>query len=368
MEQGRLKAIVPPAIITARELAMRPPRPVMGPPVHAPSQLGAISMTAPVANGTPIATLKKLQTPSLLQMRMSSNGVLRPPSAVAGMHPLMANGTSVHTSPSKSPLPGHAVMEGATPVDGDFSAMAVDLSSQLGLLARTKSGAGLSNGYPLATVNGGYPAQMTSAATYIAHAGHNGVPPQPMPDMKSAFSMQDLAALQAAGARPGVFPGHPPPNGPAFNLPPGSFNLKLPPSRQSQWVAAGVPRPGDPVPHGSPPAMSAQAQAHAMLAAAGYVTPARTPSAAGMRGVPPGSSVAQLMQGRASPMHAQLATAQSLACSPHMGAATATPLPGPPGAMLRSPHAPHVSPRAGPSPVPPSPSLSTVQNGANGAY
>jgi hypothetical protein len=375
MDQGRIKTVVPPAITTARELAlaMRNARPaaVMGPPAHAASHSGAGPIPASVANGIAIATLKKMQPsmqpPSLMQMRMPSNGGLRPPSAVSQMHPAMANGLPVGGSPTKSPLPGHAIADGVPQVDGDSASMAVDGLTPQGTPVRPKSVA-LPNPYPLSNVNmNGFPAPMTNAATYIAHAGHNGAPPAS--DMKSAFGLQDFAPLQPHGARTG-FPPQIAPNGTNYNL--SGFHLQLPPSRQTQRAAAGVGSsrlpgaPGEPLTNGSsPPSAMSPAQAQqALLLASGYHVPTRTPSAGSMRSVggPPG---AQMMQGRASPAQMQFATVHAHARSPHMAAAAVSPLPL---GLTRSPHhAPHASPRAGPSPVPPSPSLPTV-NGTNGAY
>jgi hypothetical protein len=353
-KDGKSTREVPEAIKTAATVDQlmqhyQRQRSLMGPPPRTASNVNSAALAAlaaanggvptgpAVPNGTPVSTMKHMQPPTLLQMRMQqqSNGMLRPtlPLPQQGSPMRQLSNGAPGTSPSKSPLMPHAALDGFMQLDNDPNAMVVDAP------VRPKSVA-VSNGYPAGT--NGFPAP--GGATYIPHhAGTNGgVPVHQMQDVKSAFANGELVAAHVG--RPG-FPTHVVASGTNFNLPLAggpTFNLKLPPTRQTQW--AQTSHPGMPGMNGSP--LQAQAQLQAVYSNGGDVrvpSPMRTPSAGRIR-----SDAAQLLA-PASPL--------PLARSPHL----ATMSPGP-GAMMASPHQSPMRAAMSPVPIPaiPSPALQPV--------
>lgn len=227
------------------------------------------------------------------------------------------------------------------------------------------------NGHHLGSTTG-YPTAMTNsaaAAAYLAQAGHANFTAQQILDMKQAYAAQMNAELtNAAGAGRPTYPAHLINNGANFGLPLGNanFNLKLPTSRQ--WASSmRVSNAGNAETANAAAAAAMLGQNANGMANLVAMAPVRVNSANGtMRAVTP--AVAQMMSaaGRASPA-AHLAHLAQTSLSPHMHAASASPVLG---AMMTTPQG--SPPRPVASPIPPSPSLQhqpLVQNGAGvGGY
>jgi enhancer of polycomb-like protein len=438
--EGRPTRITPEAIKISQQPLNRPPARHMPPPsssAYANAFAAASAGTSvstngqqPGVNGTPISTMKRMPPPSLSQMRISFNGgIARPgmqPPAQPGLgspvRPMSANGIpngGPNGSPIKSPAGGQMVIDGDTPSQDDSSSMVIDGVMAAPLQQRPKS-LMMPNSFPSSgSMPNGFPTNMSgitnsNAAAYISHTGPNGAvgAPHQMQDLKSAFAnVSDMAAMtamsgiggggmgvgvpnggmstmpgpQPIGGRPG-FPAHVVSNNTTFHLPLGNnngFNLKLPPTRQTQWSQAGQPghgpgpmsgfMPGSvPIPNmqtmqtmqnGSPSHAHAQA---AMLAMNGLPSPARTPSANRMRanigpdaaqmlsvtqgGVGMGVNINGAPLSQSPLLHAQ--AMQTVQRSPHMHAHAISPMPMS-GIVSLSPH--HSPMRLASSPVPPSP-------------
>lgn len=316
---GQTTRVLPEAIKYSQQIIHRSSR--MGNPLppFMPNGQPPAGMQAP-PQGTPVSTMKRVLPMS--QSRIGLNG-----QASATQLP---NGASGPSAGQPEHIPG---------ADSESPAMVVDAPVPI---ARPKSIAVPSNGY----------SHMTNTATYIAHTATNGGPGHPLSDIKSAFAgVSDLTAMQNAGRLGGPgFPTHVVANGTNFNVPMGSpaFNLKLPPTRQTQWAASRGSNDMIMPTNGSPALSHAQMQAAFLAVNAAGISPTRTPS--GNRGrASMGPDAAQMVN---MPPPSHLAALQR---SPHVSAIHGSPAPG---MLALSPH--HSPMRLGPSPVPPSPSMQPI--------
>lgn len=303
------------------------------PPGAAPmiSQQG-VPLSLPV-NGTPISVqqqLKKMAPPAgLSQLRISSNGGMRPP-GIPVVASMPSNIPSSHASPphlspvsQHSPTPTNsanginrpamnmphvdAVKPELPPSIPDSTPQAQQpqqLESALQIVENHVNGINhansparpksqnqhtTTNGYHLTPMNGYTVAALANATPYAQHptAQHNVLSSQQVQNLKSAFANmapgQDIAtAIQVNSGRAVPPYMHVVPSGPGFGMPGtnGNINLKLPAARQMQWsVGSPMQRPnsavngldGQPVNSPSPNLNP--------------VAPVRSPSANGLRPV-----------------------------------------------------------------------------------
>ncbi len=238
------------------------------------AQQSAIGM--PQTTGTPISMQQQMKKlPSALnvpQMRVSSNGSLRPPatpvltaitpsapqtSPQPSPTPTAANGqtspTPIPSSVSESEEPSSTStpaqqQETATPAT-ETTAGSLSTTSPMPVKATQSHHAlSLPNGYHM---QNNYAANITNGGTTYIHPGTqpNGLSVQQL-QLKNAFAngQQDMA-IPVNGSRPASYIGHVVGNGTNFNLPVGAvgvnvgmnlsnMNLKLAPSRPIPWVAA----------------------------------------------------------------------------------------------------------------------------------
>ncbi|KAF9483666.1 hypothetical protein BDN70DRAFT_799389 [Pholiota conissans] len=308
---------------------MRYPPNAMHPQVH------PLGMTA--AAGTPVSMqhqIKKMQPPTAApQMRISSNGGMRPPSMSVpnvqtnGMqnNGLQTNGTTPHhlsPHPMPVPVPQHSPPNGvngmsraaismphvevqkpeviSTPAipNGVSPIPQTEVSTEMsvnGLPVRPKSqnvtpqshlALGVpANGYHLTPMN-----NMTAALVNSASYPHNqnqqhptgGLSLQQVQNLKSIFTNippADVNALTARGLPNGYM--HVP-NGGNMNMqisPGTNMNLKLPAARQMQWMNSPMQRPASVV-NGIDGQMNG---VHVASPNVGHAVPVRSPSANGSR-------------------------------------------------------------------------------------
>jgi len=333
---------------------------------------------AAVGAGTPVAMqhqIKQMQPPTTApQMRISSNGGMRPPPVLPVSNLQQPNGSApLHVSPPHPlPVPVSQPPNGvngisraaismphvdvqkppeviATPAfpNGVTPLPQSDPNAELtvsGIPARPKSqnvtpqshvGLGVpTNGYHLTAMNNMTAAALVNSASYQPnqnpqHAG--GLSLQQMQNLKTVFANMpapELAALQAGRGIPASYMHV----GAAvanmnMQIPPGAnMNLKLPPSRQMQWMNSPMQRP-TPIANGLDSQLNGTAVASPNPA---HAVPARSPSAngsrAGMRnGVHiNGHSMSPLMQPSPSPIPniAQSQSPPRIPMTPNMGMAS----------------------------------------------
>jgi len=333
---------------------------------------------AAVGAGTPVAMqhqIKQMQPPTTApQMRISSNGGMRPPPVLPVSNLQQPNGpTPLHVSPPH-PLPvpvpqppngvngisraaismphvdvqkppeviaTPAFPNGVTPLSQSEPNAELTVS---GIPARPKSqnvtpqshvGLGVpTNGYHLTPMNNMTAAALVNSASYQhnqnpQHAG--GLSLQQMQNLKTVFANMpapELAALQAGRSIPASYM-HVGATVANMNMqiPPGAnMNLKLPPSRQMQWMNSPMQRP-TPVANGLDSQLNGAAIASPNPA---HAVPARSPSANGSRagirnGVHiNGHSMSPLMQPSPSPIPniAQSQSPPRIPMTPNMGMAS----------------------------------------------
>lgn len=253
------------------------PYPTLGVQPSIPQQ-SAVAISLPLAaNGIPIsvpAQMKKMQPPvGLPQMRISSNGGMRPPGAPV-VASLPQNMAAPHSSPPHLNAAQHingvntiarsanhlGHPEGGKP-EADTNSLTSNgvvqiqsdgtpSSDSTNSPVRHKSqehhhGVPVPNGYHLTAING-YPA-MPNGSPYLHHpnAPHNVLSIQQKQNLKSAFAAnagQEGNPMQSNGGRPlpASYMAHVVPNGANFNMQlaaGANMNLKLPASRQMQWAA-----------------------------------------------------------------------------------------------------------------------------------
>ncbi|PFH50331.1 hypothetical protein AMATHDRAFT_145389 [Amanita thiersii Skay4041] len=330
-------------------------------------------------SGTPVSVqqqLKKMPPPNgVPQMRISSNGGMRPPvvPTVAALQQAIAQVPAVPSTPHNLPTVQHqpasatngvsraainmphvdtlkvvdglnnaTLVNGTTPVSQpDVNGQTAEAATTNGTPIRPKSQnqhpIGLTtNGYHLATMANYANAALANPATFAQYANsqHTGLTMQQVQNLKSAFAnlpAQELAAVQAATANRALQAPYILPNGRNLNVQlSAAANLKLPAAQSIQW-ATGAPlqRPNSngldsqalsiPV---SPPSTNGQA------------IPSRSPSANGIRqngirgGVMPNGqqlSMSPHLPHSPSPLPSTLAQSQSpprLPMTPTMGIAS----------------------------------------------
>lgn len=278
------------------------------------AQQSAIGM--PQTTGTPISMQQQMKKlPSALnvpQMRVSSNGSLRPPAT-----PVLTAITpsAPQTSPQSSPTPTAAngqtsptpappsvneseeppssctptqQQESATP-STEATAGSLSASSPMPIKpTQSHHALSLPNGYHL---QNNYAAAMTNgAATYLhPNTQQNGLT-VPQLQLKNAFTngQQDMA-IAVNGSRPASYIGHVVGNGANFNLPVGAvgvnvgmnlgnMNLKLAPSRPIPWVGAQRSPQAVTIAHSLSPHMHAHTPAPQVSPPRGGQTPTASPS------------------------------------------------------------------------------------------
>ncbi|KAI0262080.1 enhancer of polycomb-like-domain-containing protein [Gloeopeniophorella convolvens] len=287
----------------------------------AQAQQGGMGM--PQTAGTPISMQQQLKKlPSALnvpQMRISSNGGMRPP-ATPLLAPMNASSGS-QTSPQSSPTPaatnGHTSPVLAPPSLNGSSGSEEPRASSTPLPLQepsvssadpTTPGAPTAAAAPMPTKpaqphhaitlpNGyhmpnNYATAIPNGATTYLHLGaqQNGLTPQQIQSLKSSFANgpQEMP-LAVNGSRPASYIGHVPGNGPHFNLPMGAvgvnvgmnlsnMNLKLPSSRQMQWAAAQRSPQAVAIAHSLSPHMHAHSPTPQVSPTRGAQTPSASPS------------------------------------------------------------------------------------------
>lgn len=394
---GQQKPTIPAAIRVSQALQQsRPLRPQpMGPPAAVSAAQVHPSMVTPqIASSPAISAMKKMQPVTMAQLRLSqAQATMRPPMMNAlpaalpsGQTPASVPvdlpstpsvGINGATSPTKSP--SGSIIDGTGPSEMDSQSQHDPPTAQVPLRQKSPNKQiVLPNGFHVGGVNG-YPTAVPNSAAataFPAQVGHTSFTAQQIQEMKQAYAAAHMNAEMnnaTAAGRP-TYPTHLVNGSTNFNLPLGNanFNLKLPTSRQMQW-ASGI-RAGNAGSAEAPNAATVAALLGQNNGMANLVAmaPVRVPSANGsMRTVTP--AVAQMMNatGRASPAthlaHLAASTHASVSLSPHMHAASASPVPG---SMMTTPQG--SPPRPITSPIPPSPSLQhqpLVHNGTGvGGY
>ncbi|KAI9437906.1 enhancer of polycomb-like-domain-containing protein [Lactarius psammicola] len=243
------------------------------------AQQSAIGM--PQTTGTPISMQQQMKKlPSALnvpQMRVSSNGSLRPPatpvltaitpsapqtSPQSSPTPTAANGQTSPTPAPPSVNESEEPQSSSTPTQQQESATpsteattgSLSTASPMPIKpSQSHHALSLPNGYHM---QNNYAATMTNGtATYLHHGTQqNGLTVQQL-QLKNAFTNgQPDMAIAVNASRPASYIGHVVGNGTNFNLPVGAvgvnvgmnlanMNLKLAPSRPMPWVAAAQRSP-----------------------------------------------------------------------------------------------------------------------------
>lgn len=329
--------------------------------------------------GTPVAMqhqIKQMQPPTTApQMRISSNGGMRPPVLpvsnlqqpngstplhVSPPHPLPVpvsqppngvNGVSraaismPHVDVQKAPevVATPAFPNGVTPLPQAEPNAELTVS---GIPARPKSqnvtpqshvGLGVpTSGYHLTPMTSMAAAALANTASYQhnqnpQHGG--GLSLQQMQNLKTVFANMpapELAAMQAGRGIPGSYMHIGPNAANMMQIPPGAnlnMNLKLPPSRQMQWMNSPMQRPAS-IANGLDSQLNGAAIASPNPA---HAVPVRSPSANGSRaGMRNGvhingqHSMSPLMQPSPSPIPniAQSQSPPRIPMTPNMGMAS----------------------------------------------
>ncbi|KAF8896857.1 enhancer of polycomb-like-domain-containing protein [Gymnopilus junonius] len=328
---------MPPAIMRRDAQGfMRAFPPNMVIPPHAIPPNYSLAMAA-AANGNPVAMqhqIKKMQPPTATpQMRISSNGGMRPPGIpVTNLQP---NGAVAHhvspPHPIPVPIPQHSPPNGvngvsraaitmphvdvqktevvSTPAiaNGVSSIPQAEPSAEVTVNSvppRPKSqnvtpqphlGLGVpTNGYHLTQLPGMATAALVNSASFPQHNQAqqlHGLSPQQVQNLRTVFASSmpnvspDVAALQAKTLANAYM--HAGANGAnmGMQLPQANMNLKLPASRQMQWhngAIQAIQRPPSTV-NGVDGQING---AHVASPSIGHTVPVRTPSANGSRPVP----------------------------------------------------------------------------------
>jgi enhancer of polycomb-like protein len=282
------------------------------------AQQSALGM--PQTTGTPISMQQQMKKlPSTLntpQMRISSNGSLRPPATpvlTAITPPLpqtspqsspTPTATNGHTSPV--PIPpsingsedGHSLSSSTPASQQDSTTVSVEATTAIVPAASpipikaTQSHHAISipNGYH---VQNNYAAALPNGTATYLHPGAqpNGLTVQQI-QLKNAFTNgQQEMAVAVNGSRPASYIGHVVNNGANFNLPVGAvgvnvgmnlgnmnMNLKLPPSRPMPWGAAQRSPQAVAIAHSLSPHMHPHSPAPQVSPPRGGQTPTASPS------------------------------------------------------------------------------------------
>src|ERR1700722_5047580 len=267
---GRQQSVIP--FKSSQQLIMRTNRSYPSgnhPPPSVVAQPATTPLPVPLA-GTPVSVttpIKRMQPPaSVPQMRISSNGGMRPTGLVApsissngprsspphGAAPSINGINGVHRS-----VPQHEVPKTETITNPPIPNGVSQNQTELHPAADTNGvGQGISparpksqnqhhmNGYHLTAING-YPG-ISNGAPYLhanQHNQHNGLSMQQIQNLKSTFAIppgQDVSPMQPNGTRQ-ITGTYMVPNGAGFDMQlgaGGNMMLKLPPSRQMQWGMA----------------------------------------------------------------------------------------------------------------------------------
>jgi enhancer of polycomb-like protein len=373
---GRPQQIIPFRLGPQQPIIRRDPQraypPGTVPSISAAAQLSNVVMSMPLpTNGTPIsvqAQMKKMQPPTgLPQMRISSNGGMRPPAQpiAASMQPPPPqppqqpnhttpprpsptptvngiNGTNRSVNPPESdatvpnPNPNPSSVNGTQnqldtnliPIDGNTPRQL--LSPALPKAQIQQPHVVLPNGYHLTAMNGYPPMPNGAQYTHSMNGPHNGLSIQQMQNLKTAFASsvppgQDLNSLHANGRLPASFIAHSP-NGGNFDMRLAggvSMNMKLPSARPMQWNGSPTQRPTSVLNGGESGVINGSMSPSPSLA---HSIPVRSPSANGVHVAIRGTNVGHVLQGAHS-------------MSPHMH----SPSPLPSG-MIHSPPRPSHTP------------------------
>lgn len=353
MVDGRPQGIVPFRLGMAQPPMRRDAtgvvRPILQPGLQQP---GPLTLPLVSSNGTPVSVqqqLKKMPPPSAVpQMRISSNGGMRPPTAIAGMQgsntpapqssPPNSAAVSQHSSPPTNgvnraainmphvepakPEANHTPLNGAIQVQQPIPS---EVPQSTDLKVNGINGSPIkqnahhpimsNNGYHLTPLANQAAVALANTAQYPYTGNQHGLSVQQMQNLKSAFANlpngTDIANLHnVARSIPASYLHVP--GGANFNIQQltagANMNLKLPASRQMQWAAGAAPKVGT-VPNGIDVSASPNQ---------GQAVPARTPSTNGTRSgmrMPNGQIAAHAMsphiQHSPSPMAAALAQSQS---------------------------------------------------------
>ncbi|KAI0300651.1 enhancer of polycomb-like-domain-containing protein [Multifurca ochricompacta] len=275
------------------------------------AQQSALGM--PQTTGTPISMQQQMKKlPSALnvpQMRISSNGSLRPPATpvLAAITP-SAPQTSPQSSPTltaansqTSPTPVPPSLNGSeesssTPAQqqdcvipsGDATPTGLSTGSPMPMQPNQGHHAiSLPNGYHM---QNNYAAAMTNGATTYLHPGtqQNGLSVQQI-QLKNVFSNgQQEIPIPVNGSRPASYIGHVS-NGTNFNLPVGAvgvnvgmnlsnINLKLPSTRPMQWATTQRSPQAVAIAHSLSPHMHPHSPAPQVSPPRGGQTPTASPS------------------------------------------------------------------------------------------
>jgi enhancer of polycomb-like protein len=277
-------------------------------------QQSALGM--PQTTGTPISMqqqLKKLPSAmNVQQMRIASNGNLRPPAtpilaAISPSAPLtspQSSPTLTSTNGQTSPTPGPPSVNGAeesrsssTPVPQQDSATSSAEAPPAGLPAASsplpmkpaqpQHPISIPNGYH---IQNNYAAAMPNGTPAYLHpsAQQNGLTVQQI-QLKNAFANgQPEMAIAVNGSRGASYIGHVVGNGTNFNLPVGAvgvnvgmnlnMNLKLPPSRTMPWPTAQRSSPAVAIAHSLSPHIHAHSPTPQVSPPRGGQTPTASPS------------------------------------------------------------------------------------------
>lgn len=282
----------------------------------AQQQQNALGM--PQTTGTPISMqqqLKKLPSGTALnipQMRISSNGNLRPPatpiltaitpSAALASPQSSPTPTALNGQSSPAPIPSASngseeSRSSATPAPQQDSATLSAEATPAGVSTvsspmpmkptQPHHAISIPNGYHLQ--NSYAPAITNGTPTYI-HPGtqQNGLPVQQI-QLKNAFTNgQPEMSIAVNGSRGASYIGHVVSNGANFNLPVGAvgvnvgmnltnMNLKLPPTRTVPWTAQRSPQ-AVAIAHSLSPHMHAHSPTPQVSPPRGGQTPTASPS------------------------------------------------------------------------------------------
>jgi enhancer of polycomb-like protein len=281
------------------------------------AQQSALGM--PQTTGTPISMQQQMKKlPSVLnvpQMRISSNGSLRPPATpvLTAITPPVPQ-TSPQSSPTPSTTNGHTSPTPVPPsVNGSEDTRSSSTpapqqdSSTISTVSTEVTNAGVSAASPIPMkptqshhaisipngyhVQNNYAAAMPNGTATYLHPGAqpNGLTVQQI-QLKNAFANgQQEMAIAVNGSRPASYIGHVVSNGANFNLPVGAvgvnvgmnlsnMNLKLPPSRPMPWAAAQRSPQAVAIAHSLSPHMHAHSPAPQVSPPRGGQTPTASPS------------------------------------------------------------------------------------------
>jgi enhancer of polycomb-like protein len=232
----------------------------------------------PQTTGTPISMQQQLKKlPSALnvpQMRVSSNGSLRPPatpvltaitpsvpqiSPQSSPTPTAANGQTSPTPAPPSVNESEELQSSSSPTQPQESATPSTEATSASLSTTSPMPIKPTQSHHALSLPNGYHLQNNYAptnTTYLHHSPQqNGLTVPQLNQLKNAFTNgQPDMAIPVNGSRPASYIGHVVGNGANFNLPVGAvgvnvgmnlgnMNLKLAPPRPIPWVAAAQRSP-----------------------------------------------------------------------------------------------------------------------------